>query len=104
MRRPPGFGGTACMRKLGNSTTSPGEGCGLIHLSALYGPDFTAALSCLNENSVPPGAFMNTVRESGWVGVRYTTPEMKLFAWLCIAWRPPGSSTLTHISLSDQPS
>ena len=36
--------------------------------------------------------------------MRYTTPEMKLFAWLCIAWRPPVSSTLTHISLSDQPS
>jgi hypothetical protein len=38
------------------------------------------------------------------VGVRYTTPEMKLLAWLCMAWRPPLSSTLTHISFSDQPS
>src|SRR5262245_9733424 len=28
---------------------------------------------------------------------------MKLLAWLCIAWRPPGSSTLTHISFIDQP-
>ena len=28
---------------------------------------------------------------------------MKLFAWLCMAWRPPVSSTFTHISLSDQP-
>src|SRR5690349_7503735 len=46
---------------------------------------------------------MNTVRASGCVRVRYATPEMKLLAWLCIAWRPPVSSTFTHISFSDQP-
>ena len=28
---------------------------------------------------------------------------MKLLAWLCIAWRPPVSSTLTHISFNDHP-
>ena len=27
---------------------------------------------------------------------------MKLLAWLCIAWRPPVSSTLTHISFINQ--
>ncbi len=30
-------------------------------------------------------------------------PEMKLFAWLCIAWRPPLSDTFTHISFNDHP-
>ena len=43
---------------------------------------------------------MNTVRASACTSVRYATPEMKLFAWLCMAWRPPVSSTLPHISLS----
>src|SRR5262245_24245361 len=28
---------------------------------------------------------------------------MKLLAWLCIAWRPPVSSTFTHISFNDHP-
>ena len=46
---------------------------------------------------------MNTVRACGCVRVRYTTPEMKLFAWLCIGCWPPVSSTFTHISFSDHP-
>src|SRR5450631_1381807 len=81
---------------------SPGCDAGLTHLSAQNSFGVTPAWSFLNMNSEPPGDFMNTVCELGWVGVKYSTPEMKLLAWLCMAWRPPLSSTLTHISFSNQ--
>ena len=34
---------------------------------------------------------MNRVLEDGWQSLRYSTPEMKLFAWLCMACLPPVS-------------
>ena len=70
MRRSPGFGGTACIRSLGNSTRSPACGAGLTHWSALNGPGVVAACSLRKAKSHPPGDFMNTVWASGWVGVR----------------------------------